>query len=121
MAQPFVSHPSFSFHYALSYDDYHNYYTLPSRVYKVKFRTSSDVIFAEHDRAVTDVALLPDGGALIAAVEPPGSSNQVPIPGKLKILRTANLKVWEEMDVDYRAVAQRASLAAPEREVWIPA
>ena len=28
MAQPFVSHPSFSFHYALSYDDYHNYYTL---------------------------------------------------------------------------------------------
>jgi hypothetical protein len=24
MAQPFVGHPSFSFHYAFSYDDYHD-------------------------------------------------------------------------------------------------
>lgn len=100
--------------FALALFEYHNFYTLPSRVYKVKFRTSSDVIFAERDRAVTDVALFPDGGALIAAVEPPGSSNQVPIPGKLKMLRTENLKVWEEMDVDYRAVAQRATIAAPD-------
>jgi hypothetical protein len=106
--------------FALALFEYHNYYRLPSRVYKVKFRASSDVIFAERDRAVTDIAMLPDGGALIAAVEPPGSSNQVPIPGKLKILRTANLKVWEEMDVDYRAVAQRASLAAPDADhLWV--
>ena len=106
--------------FALALFEYHNYYTLPSRVYKVKFRVSSDVIFAERDRAVSDVALLPDGGALIVAVEPPGSSNQVPIPGKLKILRTANLKVWEEMDVDYRAMAQRASLAAPDADhLWV--
>ena len=106
--------------FALALFEYHNYYTLPSRVYKVKFRTSSDVIFAEHDRAVTDLALLPDGGALLAAVEPPGSSNQVPIPGKLKMLRSSNLKVWEEMDVDYRAVAQRAILAIPDAEhLWV--
>lgn len=106
--------------FALALFEYHNYYTLPSRVYKVKFRTSSEVVFAEHDRAVTDVALLPDGGALLAAVEPPGSSNQVPIPGKLKMLRSANLKVWEEMDVDYRAVAQRAMLATPDAgHLWV--
>jgi photosystem II stability/assembly factor-like uncharacterized protein len=106
--------------FALALFEYHNYYTLPSRVYKVKFRTSSDVIFAERDRAVTDIALLPDGVALIAAVEPPGSSNQVPIPGKLKMLRSTNLKVWEEMDVDYKAVAQRAILAAPDADhAWV--
>ncbi len=100
--------------------EYHNFYTLPSRVYKVKFRTSMDAIFGERDRAVTDVALLPDGEALLAAVEPPGSSNQVPIPGKLKMLRSTNLKVWEEMAVDYRAVAQRATLAAPDAQhLWV--
>ena len=100
--------------------EYHNYYTLPSRVYKGKFGTSMDVVFGERDRAVTDVALLPDGGALIAAVEPPGSSNQVPIPGKLKMLRSTNLKVWEAMDVDYKAVAQRAILAAPDADhAWV--
>jgi hypothetical protein len=100
--------------------EYHNYYALPSRVYKGKFGTGMDVIFSERDRAVTDVALLADGGALIAAVEPPGSSNQVPIPGKLKMLRSGNLKVWEEMDVDYKAVAQRAILAAPDADhAWV--
>jgi hypothetical protein len=105
---------------SLALFEYHNYYTLPSRVYKVKFRASSDVIFAERDRAVTDIAVLPDGAGLIAAVEPPGSSNQVPIPGKLKMLRSANLKVWEEMPVDYKAVAQRAMLATPDADhLWV--
>jgi len=106
--------------FALAVFEYHNFYTLPSRVFKIKLRTSMDIIFAEKDRAVTDIATLPDGGALLAAVEPPGSSNQVPIPGKLKMLRSANLKVWEEMSVDYRAVAQRATIAAFDAEnQWV--
>ncbi len=86
----------------------------------MKLRTSMESLFGERDRAVTDVTLLPDGNALLAAVEPPGASNQVPIPGKLKMLRSSNLKVWEEMAVDYRAVAQRATLAAPDAEhLWV--
>ena len=106
--------------FALALFEYHNYYTLPSRVFKVKLRSSMDVIFAEKNRAVTDLATLPDGGALLAAIEPPGSSNQVPIPGKLKMLRSTNLKAWEEMNVDYRAVAQRASIAAPDADhQWV--
>ena len=91
-------------------------FQLPSRVFKLKFRTSREIVFGEKDRAVTDVALLPDGSGLIASVEPPGYSNQVPIPGKLKMLSSRDLKVWEEMDVDYRAVAQRAILAAPDAQ-----
>jgi hypothetical protein len=106
--------------FALALFEYHNFYAFSSRVYKVKFQTSMDSVFAERDRAVTDIALLPDGGALIAAIEPPGSSNQVPIPGRLKMLKSSNLKLWEEMDVDYRAVAQHATLAAPDAQhAWV--
>jgi photosystem II stability/assembly factor-like uncharacterized protein len=97
--------------------EYHNYYELPSSVVKVALGAhTAQTIFGERDRAVTDIALLPDGGGLIAAVEPPGNSNQVPIPGKLKMLKSGNLKVWEEMNVDYRAVAQSATLAAPDAQ-----
>jgi len=100
--------------------EYHDFYSLPSTVSKVKLGgRGSQVIFGEPDRAVTDVALIGDGG-LIAAIEPPGKSNQVPIPGKLKMLKSSNLKVWEEMDVDYRAVAQRAVLAAADAQhAWV--
>jgi hypothetical protein len=36
------------------------------------------------------------------------------------MLESADLKVWEEMDVDYRAIAQRAILAAPDAQhVWV--
>jgi hypothetical protein len=106
--------------FSLALFEYHNYYTLPSRVYRTNFHSGVERIFGEKDRAATDVALLPDGSGLIAAVEPPGSSNQVPIPGKLKILRSSNLKLWEEMPVDYRAVAQHAALAVVDAaHIWV--
>jgi hypothetical protein len=77
-------------------------------------------IFAERDRAATDIALLSDGSAVLATVEPPGNSTLAPIPGKLKMLKSANMKVWQEMDVDYRAVAQRAIIAAPDsHNIWV--
>jgi len=101
--------------------EYHDVYQLPSSVLKLKLgSTTSQMIFGERDRAVSDVAVLPGGGALIASVEPPGNTNQVPIPGKLKILRSTNLRLWEEMDVDYRADAQRATIAAPDvQHAWV--
>jgi hypothetical protein len=80
----------------------------------------SRMIFGERDRTVTDVAVLDDGGAVVVAVEPPGNAPQVPIPGKLKILESRNLKLWQEMDVDYRAVAQVAVVAvADARHIWV--
>jgi photosynthesis system II assembly factor YCF48-like protein len=101
--------------------EYRDYYALPSAVAKINIGVrGSQTIFGERDRAVKDIALLPGGGALIASVEPPGNSNQVPIPGKLRMLKSKNLKLWEEMDVDYRAVAQRASIAAPDAQhAWV--
>ena len=80
----------------------------------------SRMIFGERDRAATDVAVLDDGSGIVVAVEPPGNSSEVPIPGKLKILKSKNLKAWEEMDVDYRAVAQEALIAVADAgHIWV--
>ncbi len=92
--------------------EYHDSYTLPSSVFE--WPTGAEqlqTVFGERNRAVTDFALLPDGSAILAAIEPPGNSNQIPIPGKLKMLGSSDLKTWQEMDVDYKAVGQRAVLA----------
>ncbi len=107
--------------FAIALVEYRDYYTLPSALVKMKVGgRGSQVIFGERDRAVTDFILLPGGAALIASVEPPGNSNQVPIPGKLRMLRSSNLKVWTEMDADYRAAAQRAIVSAPDAQhAWV--
>jgi hypothetical protein len=96
-------------------------YPVSSAVFETRLGSKDGrMIFAERDRAATDIALLDNGSAVLVTIEPPGNSTQVPIPGKLKILKTANRKVWQEMDVDYRAIAQRAVIAAPDAEhMWV--
>ncbi len=108
--------------YALTlvvYADTHS--QLASAVFEtILGKPKTRMIFGERDRTVTDVAVLDDGAAFVVAVEPPGNSPQVPIPGKLKILESRNLRVWEEMDVDYRAVAQEAVVAvADAHHMWV--
>lgn len=107
--------------FALALVEYHDYYALPSSVLKVEFGVAKPaVVFAKRDRAVSDIALLEGGGALLAAIQPPGNSNQVPIPGKLRMLRSNDLKDWTEAEVDYRAVAERAVVAAPDStHAWV--
>jgi len=101
--------------------EYPPYYSSTSSVIQGPIGSSDQkTIFSEKSRAVTDLALLPDGGALLATIEPPGNSNQIPIPGKLRMLESRDLKTWQEMDVDYRAVAQRAVIAAVDaRHKWV--
>ncbi len=107
--------------FALALVEYHDYYSLPSSVLKVEFGVSKpQVVFAKRDRAVSDIAPLEDGGALLAAIQPPGNSNQVPIPGKLRMLRSNDLHAWIESEVDYRAMAERAVVAAPDaKHAWV--
>jgi hypothetical protein len=96
-------------------------YPVASAVYETPLGARDGrTIFAERDREASDIALLDDGRAVLATIEPPGNSTQVPIPGKLKIFESDNLKVWKEMDVDYRAVAQRVVIAAPDAQnIWV--
>ena len=77
-------------------------------------------VFREANRAITDVLIAPGGVCYLAGTEVTGTVRDSPIPGKLKILKSSDLKSWTEMPVDYRADAHRAMLTAPDAEnVWV--
>lgn len=96
-------------------------FDFPSEVHLLNLATGANALaFRRKDRAVTDVALAPHGPAYLAAIEPPGSMPHSPVPGKLKMLRSEDMRLWQEMDVDYRATATRAILAiAGPEQVWV--
>ncbi len=92
----------------------------PSEVYRVDSAAGkTERTFRREDRAITDVALTPDGGAWLAGYEPVGTLPDSPIPGKLVALHSNDLEHWEETEIDYRAQARRAVLATVDSDVWI--
>ncbi len=93
----------------------------PSEVYSLDLTTGKSVsAFRAKDRRVFDAALFHGPAAVLAAIEPPGRLNTIPIPGKVKMLSSVDLVQWEEMEVDYRAVATTLVLAGPDREhLWV--
>lgn len=93
----------------------------PSEVFRLDWRTGKSTrVFRRKDRAITDVVLPAKGSAFLAGFEPAGRLVRSPIPGKLRILQSKDLTNWQEMDVDYRAVAHRAMLAtAGEKHIWV--
>ena len=101
----------FSFEYAFDY---------PSEVYRIDLKTGvSSISFHAKDRLVTDMALLPGKHAWLAAIEPPGKIPTLPIPGKVVMLSSDDLKTWHEMPVDYRAVATHVVLAPVDADhIW---
>jgi hypothetical protein len=96
----------------------------PAEVYHLDLSSGrSQSAFREKNRVVTDSVLFPSLGpgprAFLAAVEPPGRISNLPIPGKVKMLASSDLKEWNEMQVDYRAVATSLVLAGPDpAHVW---
>jgi hypothetical protein len=92
----------------------------PSEVYHFDLRTGkSTSVFKQKDRRVTDALVDPEGRGFLAAVEPQGRLASSPVPGKVRILRSANLADWEEMRVNYKAVARNVMLAGPDRQhIW---
>ncbi len=93
----------------------------PSEVYFLDWKTGKQKrIYREKNRKVTDVAIAaPKGPVYLGAIEHFGTLQQLPIPRKVKILRSDDAEHFEDMPVDYRAVARRVMLAAagPE-DVW---
>lgn len=92
----------------------------PSEVYRIDLKTGASTrVFREKDRRVTDAALFPGPRAFLAAVEPTGRLNTVPVPGKIKMLSSTDLNGWKEMEVDYRAEATNVLLAGPDPDhLW---
>src|SRR5205814_1175305 len=93
----------------------------PSEVFFWDWKTGRQKrIYRVKDRKVTDMTLVkPDGPIYLGAVEHFGELQQLPIPRKVKIIRSGNGLDWSEMDVDYRATARRVILAAAgSDEIW---
>lgn len=89
----------------------------PSEVYRMDLKSGKPTLaYRDKQRRVTDCAVFADGRGFLAAVEPPGKLNTVPIPGKVKILSSPDLSVWSEMEVDYKANARSLVLAGPDAE-----
>ena len=94
----------------------------PSEVYRINLhKGNSESSFKQKDRAITDVrAFAGSNRGIIAGYETAGTIYRSPIPGKLRVLTSDDLANWQEMTVDYRAVAHRAMIAGPdEKHLWI--
>jgi hypothetical protein len=93
----------------------------PSEVYSLDLATGrSGVLFRRRDLWVHDAIPLHDGGAMLAAIEPPGRLRASPIPGRLRIFLTTGAGVWNQMKVDYRASGRRAFFArVDDRDIWV--
>jgi hypothetical protein len=93
----------------------------PSEVFRVDWKSGkSGRVYRDHNRRITDVAVVSDTLAYLAGTEIPGKLQQTPIPGKLKMYKSADLENWTEMEADYRATASVALLAAPDQDnVWV--
>ncbi len=107
-------------HYGLVLLRFSNAFDWPSEVYMVKPQGGSTRVYREKDRVVTDVGWLTPTRAMLVAIEPPGRLAQLPIPGKLHVLKSDDLAEWSDMNVDYRAFGTRAMLAVVSPELaWV--
>ncbi len=105
---------------ALSLVEYQHSFEYPSEVYAIDPLTGGgQPVYKAKDRAVTDAVLVRSGPVYLAATAVTGRLQRTPIPSALHILRSDDMKTWREMEVDYRANARRAVLAAAEGHVWV--
>ncbi|MEO8658512.1 MAG: hypothetical protein ABI693_08585 [Bryobacteraceae bacterium] len=101
--------------------EFRDRFDFPSEVMRLDVGGKSQSVFRRNNRAITDVWVGNDGSAYMAGFEPPGKSSALPIPGKVRILKSdqADRVLWTEMPVDYRASARRVFLASPTPDhVW---
>jgi photosystem II stability/assembly factor-like uncharacterized protein len=106
---------------ALSLLQFRGAFDHPAEMHVINWKAGGGTrAIAGATRAITDIAMAANGTAYAVAIEPPGKMNWGPVPGKLKVLRSADLKAWTEMQVDYRAVGTNAILAVvDEIHAWI--
>jgi photosystem II stability/assembly factor-like uncharacterized protein len=106
---------------ALALVQFDRYFVVASEVFRLG-KTSGKIerAFASREVGVTDVALVPAGPGFAAGFEPSGALPSLPIPGKVKVLRSTDLHTWSVQEVDYRAIARNVSLSVVDAEhAWI--
>jgi photosystem II stability/assembly factor-like uncharacterized protein len=100
--------------------EYSNSFRYPSEAYKIDWVTgTSATVYRDRRFAISDIWLTPDGTAYLAGVVVTGQVRNV-VPGKVKVLRSRDYSTWTELPVDYRATANRATLAViDEDHMWL--
>ena len=106
--------------HGLTLVEFQDAYEYPSEVFHILTKENkTERTFREKERAVTDVALA-GGGGFLAGVQTTGKLRQSPIPGRLFVETSKDFVKWLPMEVDYRAFARRAMLAAADdRNIWV--
>ncbi|MGH9614546.1 MAG: YCF48-related protein [Bryobacteraceae bacterium] len=96
-------------------------YEMPSSLYRFDVASSGVTdLWRSTSRIATDIILLPGGRALMAAIQMPGTSAELVIPGKLRVMTSRNITDWTDIDIDYRAVARSATFSAADADhVWL--
>lgn len=92
----------------------------PSEVYRLDWMTGKNqTVFRDKRYFITDVWMTKDGVSYLAGVEIAGQVRSI-APGNVKVFRSTDMVTWDEMAVDYRAVAHRAWLSASdEQNLWL--
>jgi hypothetical protein len=77
-------------------------------------------LYSNKNRWLADFALAGPSRAFLAAIDQEGRTPFPAIPSRVHVLQSADLKQWTEMEVDYRAEARHAVLAAPDdSHAWL--
>ena len=92
----------------------------PSEVYRIKWPASgSDRVYRDKSFAVTDVSVTPDGTGYLSGIVASGELRSL-VPGRVRVLKSRDFSTWTDIEVDYRAVANRTTMAAAgDRDIWL--
>ncbi|HWB84182.1 MAG TPA: YCF48-related protein [Bryobacteraceae bacterium] len=92
----------------------------PSDVMRLDLKTGKNQrIYRERNRAISDVWIDSKGVAYLAGTEVVGRLRSI-IPSQVKVSVSHDLNKWTETAVDYRAVANRVMLSAPDdNHLWL--
>ena len=95
-------------------------FQFPSEVYRIKWPTGgSETVYRDKNFAVTDVWVTPDGTGYLSGIVVTGELRSV-VPGRVKVLKSRDFSTWTDIEVDYRAVANRTTMAAAgDRDIWL--
>jgi hypothetical protein len=100
--------------------EYSPSFRYPSEAYKIDLRSGkSQTLFRDRKFDISDIWMTPAGTAYLAGTQVLGQMRNV-VPGKVQVVYSNDLSVWNEMAVDYRAVANRVVLAVvDDKNMWM--
>jgi hypothetical protein len=100
--------------------EYSQYFRLASEVFSVDWRSGrSESIYKDAKFGVTDVWKMPGGTVYLAGTVAQGRMRNL-VEGRVQVLTSSDSRTFRAMAVDYRATANRVSLACPDgRNIWM--